>query len=141
MDSGQQAARITLKTMCVYGFDYSANRVAKVRNVSRLGSHTLDGIVEKAAGALWCEFCASARHNGPKLTGGTVRAAVHRLISAGRRLEPRLRGPREARKPGGATAKGLLEPPILRTMVAHVERSWWRHDCIRCTTPSCSLPS
>ena len=39
MDTGQRVARIILKTMDVYGFDHRANRVAKVRNVSRLGSH------------------------------------------------------------------------------------------------------
>ncbi len=40
MDTGQQLAWIALKTMDDYGFDQRAKRVAKVRNVSRLGSHT-----------------------------------------------------------------------------------------------------
>ena len=39
MDTSQRVARITLKTMGAYGFDHRANWVAKVRNVSRLGSH------------------------------------------------------------------------------------------------------
>jgi hypothetical protein len=41
MDTIQRVARITLKPMSVYGFDYRANRVAKVRNVSRLGRQLL----------------------------------------------------------------------------------------------------
>jgi hypothetical protein len=40
MDTGQQFARIALKTMGDYGFDQRANRAAKVRNVSTLGSQT-----------------------------------------------------------------------------------------------------
>jgi hypothetical protein len=38
MDAGQQFARIAIKTMSDPGFDHRANRGAKVRNVSRLGS-------------------------------------------------------------------------------------------------------
>jgi hypothetical protein len=38
MDTGQQFARIALKTMGYQGFDQRADGVAKVRNVSRLGS-------------------------------------------------------------------------------------------------------
>jgi hypothetical protein len=38
MDTGRQFARIALKTMGDYGFDQRADRVTKVRNVSRLGS-------------------------------------------------------------------------------------------------------
>jgi hypothetical protein len=38
MDTGQQFARIALKTMGVHGFDHRANWAAKVRNVSKLGS-------------------------------------------------------------------------------------------------------
>jgi hypothetical protein len=38
MDTGQHFARIALKTMVDHGFDQRADRVAKVRNVSRLGS-------------------------------------------------------------------------------------------------------
>jgi hypothetical protein len=35
---GQRFARISLKTVHVNGFEHSAKSVAKVRNVSRLGS-------------------------------------------------------------------------------------------------------
>jgi hypothetical protein len=38
MDTGQRVARIALKTMGDHGFDQRADRVAKVRNVSRMGS-------------------------------------------------------------------------------------------------------
>jgi hypothetical protein len=38
MDTVQRSARIALKTMGVHGFDHIANWVAKVRNVSGLGS-------------------------------------------------------------------------------------------------------
>ena len=41
MDTGQRSARITVKTIVVHRFDHRANRVAKVRNVSRLGSQLL----------------------------------------------------------------------------------------------------
>jgi len=37
MDSCQQFARITLKTMSAHGFDHGPVQAAKVRNVSRLG--------------------------------------------------------------------------------------------------------
>src|ERR1035438_9099385 len=40
MDTGQQFARIALRTMGDHGFDQGANRVAKVRNVSSVGSQT-----------------------------------------------------------------------------------------------------
>jgi hypothetical protein len=39
MDKSQRAARITMKTRRIGGFHQRANWVAKVRNVSRLGSH------------------------------------------------------------------------------------------------------
>ena len=39
MDTGQQFARIALQTMGDHGFDQRANRVAKVRNVSKVESH------------------------------------------------------------------------------------------------------
>jgi hypothetical protein len=39
MDTGQQFARIALKTMGYHPFDQRADRVAKVRNVSSVGSH------------------------------------------------------------------------------------------------------
>ena len=38
MDTGQQFVRITLKTMGDHGFDQRADPVAKVRNVSNVGS-------------------------------------------------------------------------------------------------------
>ena len=38
MDTGKQLARIAPKTISGHGFDYRANRVAKVRNVSTPGS-------------------------------------------------------------------------------------------------------
>ena len=38
MDTGQQFARIALKTMGDHGFDQRVNRVAKDRNVSSVGS-------------------------------------------------------------------------------------------------------
>jgi hypothetical protein len=38
MDKSQRAARITLKSKRIGGFHQWANWVAKVRNVSRLGS-------------------------------------------------------------------------------------------------------
>jgi hypothetical protein len=38
IDTGQLVVRITAKTMGVHGFDHRANWVAKVRNVSSLGS-------------------------------------------------------------------------------------------------------
>jgi len=38
MDTGQRSAGITLRTTGVNGFDHWANWLAKVRNVSRLGS-------------------------------------------------------------------------------------------------------
>ena len=41
MDTGQQFAWIALKTMGEHGFDQRANRVAKVRNVSSVGSQIL----------------------------------------------------------------------------------------------------
>jgi len=41
MDTGQQFERIALKTMGDHGFDQRANRVAKVRNVSNVGSQGL----------------------------------------------------------------------------------------------------
>ena len=41
MDSCQQFAWIILKRMPVHGFDHRANWPAKVRNVSRLGSHSI----------------------------------------------------------------------------------------------------
>ncbi len=40
MDTGSRVAPISLKTMRAYRFDHRANWVAKVRNVSRLGSQT-----------------------------------------------------------------------------------------------------
>src|ERR1017187_6783008 len=40
MDSCQQFAWITLKTMPAHGFDHCSVWAAKVRNVSRLGSQT-----------------------------------------------------------------------------------------------------
>src|ERR1017187_4719368 len=39
MDTGQRSARISLKTVHVHAFEHNAKSVAKVRNVSRLGSH------------------------------------------------------------------------------------------------------
>jgi hypothetical protein len=38
MDTRQRLAPINLETINVQGFDHRANRVARVRNVSRLGS-------------------------------------------------------------------------------------------------------
>ena len=43
MDTGQQFARIAIKTMGDHGFDHRANRVAKVRNVSRLPNLHIPG--------------------------------------------------------------------------------------------------
>jgi len=40
MDTGPQFARIALKTMGDHGFDQRADRAAKVRNVSSVGSQT-----------------------------------------------------------------------------------------------------
>jgi len=40
MDTGQRSARITVKTIVVHRFDRRASRVAKVRNVSKVGSQT-----------------------------------------------------------------------------------------------------
>ncbi len=39
MDTGQQFAWIALKTMGDHGFDQRADRVAKVRNVSKVWRH------------------------------------------------------------------------------------------------------
>jgi hypothetical protein len=39
VDVGRRAAVILMKTILFQGFDHRANWVAKVRNVSRLGSH------------------------------------------------------------------------------------------------------
>ena len=39
MDMGRRFAPIIMKTIRFHGFDHTANWVAKVRNVSRLGSH------------------------------------------------------------------------------------------------------
>jgi hypothetical protein len=41
MDSGERFARIALKTIPVHRFDHRAIWAAKVRNVSRLGSHII----------------------------------------------------------------------------------------------------
>jgi len=41
MDWGQWFALIALKTIPVHRFDHKANRVAKVRNVSRLGNQSI----------------------------------------------------------------------------------------------------
>ena len=41
MDTGQQFARIALKTMGDHRFDQRANRAAKVRNASRVGSQPI----------------------------------------------------------------------------------------------------
>jgi len=38
MDTGQQFAQIAVNTMDDHGFDQRANRVAKVRDVSSMGS-------------------------------------------------------------------------------------------------------
>jgi hypothetical protein len=38
MDIGQRFARISLKTVHLHGFDHTAIRLAKVRNLSRPGS-------------------------------------------------------------------------------------------------------
>ena len=40
MDTGRRAGRITLKTMGVHGFDHRGSSVVKIRNASRLGSHS-----------------------------------------------------------------------------------------------------
>ena len=40
MDAGQGLAPITLKTICVGEFDHCVNWVAKVRNVSKVGSQS-----------------------------------------------------------------------------------------------------
>jgi hypothetical protein len=39
VDKHRRPARITLKTIGLHGFDHRATWAAKVRNVSRLGSH------------------------------------------------------------------------------------------------------
>jgi hypothetical protein len=47
LDKRRQCARLALKTMSDHRFDHRANRLAKVRNVSRLGSQS--SILELAA--------------------------------------------------------------------------------------------
>src|ERR1039458_8706365 len=57
MDTGQRSARISLKTVHVHAFEHNAKSVAKVRNVSRLGSqflpfHRFAFCAKEAAGGL-----------------------------------------------------------------------------------------
>lgn len=64
MDSCQQLAWVTLKTMPVHGFDHRANWPAKVRNASRLGSQPFASTIYKSSAVFLYRFCTGA-HSPP----------------------------------------------------------------------------
>jgi hypothetical protein len=101
MDTGQQFARIALKTMGDHGFDQRADQVAKVRNVSNVGANQN------------C-LCNSVFCGRPKFTARTRRLWRPTLV------KPLvLSRPRKARPRVHSRKRGLYVPAVRSTVSSH----------------------